>query len=421
MTGTRRQNITPAATRRLSQARRFVRGPVSSVGALWVLVLALAPGCAGPGAEFRHAECRPIAAEGQVRSYEFRSSIATSGMQGEQLVFHVGLVDSRSRPIRSAHGRYQDETGQVSARRTLMVLEPNKLFEPTMVDAVVSLPSAELGVREEDLPVFADFTVRRAGGELLARTRVRMPLGPSAGTVRQPDAVATAADEGGISPEPDGEPSPDREPAPSSRVRAPRPPSRRARAEAQSRIVRRSPPPADEPADDGWNRATAAPLPSETGAESEPPGPLTPPRGRRRTAPSPATREMPAPPVAPAALDPAQARQQLDRLHAQHAQLNPAWWWPIPSPQPSGPSLPAASSRAAEPRTAPPKSDRRSDDRAGLRYRKYVVRDGDTLRLIAARTLRDATRWREILALNRAEIDDPQKLTPGTTLLLPPE
>ena len=49
----------------------------------------------------------------------------------------------------------------------------------------------------------------------------------------------------------------------------------------------------------------------------------------------------------------------------------------------------------------------------------YKVRPHETLRSIARDTLRDSTRDREILGLNRDIIDDPTSLSPGTILTLP--
>jgi nucleoid-associated protein YgaU len=49
----------------------------------------------------------------------------------------------------------------------------------------------------------------------------------------------------------------------------------------------------------------------------------------------------------------------------------------------------------------------------------YIVRQGDTLSAIAARTLGDGTRWPEIHALNRDRIRDPNLILPGWELKLP--
>ena len=51
--------------------------------------------------------------------------------------------------------------------------------------------------------------------------------------------------------------------------------------------------------------------------------------------------------------------------------------------------------------------------------RLFVVRRGDTLWDIAASELGDATRWSEIVLLNRDKIDDPRLIHPGDLLTLP--
>ncbi len=49
----------------------------------------------------------------------------------------------------------------------------------------------------------------------------------------------------------------------------------------------------------------------------------------------------------------------------------------------------------------------------------YVVQSGDTLSEIAAAQLGQADRWSEIFELNRALINDPNKISPGQVLTLP--
>ena len=51
--------------------------------------------------------------------------------------------------------------------------------------------------------------------------------------------------------------------------------------------------------------------------------------------------------------------------------------------------------------------------------RTLTVHSGDTLWDIAAAQLGDPTRWAEIFAMNRDQIDDPQLILPGQVLTLP--
>jgi nucleoid-associated protein YgaU len=48
----------------------------------------------------------------------------------------------------------------------------------------------------------------------------------------------------------------------------------------------------------------------------------------------------------------------------------------------------------------------------------YVVQPGDSLSKIAREQLGDASRWREIFDLNRALINDPDKISPSQVLVL---
>ncbi len=57
---------------------------------------------------------------------------------------------------------------------------------------------------------------------------------------------------------------------------------------------------------------------------------------------------------------------------------------------------------------------RQSADRA----KRRIVRQGDTLSLIAYREYNDASQWRRIADYNR--IEDPQNLEPGMELVIPP-
>ena len=51
--------------------------------------------------------------------------------------------------------------------------------------------------------------------------------------------------------------------------------------------------------------------------------------------------------------------------------------------------------------------------------RTYVVRKGDTLSGIAEAELGDRERWRELFEINRAMLDDPDRIEPGQVLQLP--
>src|SRR5438477_2847954 len=49
----------------------------------------------------------------------------------------------------------------------------------------------------------------------------------------------------------------------------------------------------------------------------------------------------------------------------------------------------------------------------------YVVQHGDTLASISRKSYKTSTRWKQILDANRDVINDPKKLAPGQTLMIP--
>ncbi|PYL48715.1 MAG: hypothetical protein DMF40_03850 [Verrucomicrobia bacterium] len=49
----------------------------------------------------------------------------------------------------------------------------------------------------------------------------------------------------------------------------------------------------------------------------------------------------------------------------------------------------------------------------------YVVQHGDTLASISRKFYKTSTRWKQILDANRDVINDPKKLAPGQTLVIP--
>jgi LysM repeat protein len=50
----------------------------------------------------------------------------------------------------------------------------------------------------------------------------------------------------------------------------------------------------------------------------------------------------------------------------------------------------------------------------------YIVQHGDTLASISRKFYKTSSRWKQILDANRNVIDDPKKLSPGQTLVIPP-
>ena len=51
--------------------------------------------------------------------------------------------------------------------------------------------------------------------------------------------------------------------------------------------------------------------------------------------------------------------------------------------------------------------------------RIHIVQKGDTLSSISAKYYGSARQWRKILAANRDNLPDPNRLIPGTKLIIP--
>ncbi len=60
-----------------------------------------------------------------------------------------------------------------------------------------------------------------------------------------------------------------------------------------------------------------------------------------------------------------------------------------------------------------------TDKKSGSTPHTYVVRDGDTLASISRKFYKSSGRWKKIRDANKNVIDDPAKLKPGMTLVIP--
>lgn len=81
-----------------------------------------------------------------------------------------------------------------------------------------------------------------------------------------------------------------------------------------------------------------------------------------------------------------------------------------------GAPAPGDTTLALQPSADPAAKDASKDAKPA----KYVVKPGDTLVGVARKTLGSERRWEEILALNSARITDPDALSVGAELRLPP-
>jgi nucleoid-associated protein YgaU len=77
----------------------------------------------------------------------------------------------------------------------------------------------------------------------------------------------------------------------------------------------------------------------------------------------------------------------------------------VSSPQPTDTEIPASD----EPRVTSNKQSQRI----------HVVQKGDTLSSISAKYYGSSRQWRKILTANRDNLPDPNRLTPGSKLIIP--
>ncbi len=78
-----------------------------------------------------------------------------------------------------------------------------------------------------------------------------------------------------------------------------------------------------------------------------------------------------------------------------------------------------AAARVSDDSTRRAESSARENSIPGGMLRAYVVRPGDSLSSIARRLLGSESRWREIHALNRDRVPDPNRLRVGVELRIP--
>jgi len=127
--------------------------------------ISLTGGCASqPGITFESSRCEAPKEEGRVKALVFTSTFEANNLQGEQLLYQVRLFDLNRHALASRDGQYQTADGTVAATVSMMVLESPQTFK----DVRVSIPSQELAVPPNNLPIFAEIAVLKAGGERVA-------------------------------------------------------------------------------------------------------------------------------------------------------------------------------------------------------------------------------------------------------------
>lgn len=197
MMTTQPRRATPAATPDADRPGRWARR------LLGVLVAGGCCGCFQPSARFLKTDCVRGVDDDKQESLAFLSDIELNNLEGEQVVYRVGLLNAAGRPIRSSDGRYEDPSGQVCATKTYLAAGAPYTCE----DARVTIPMDQLEVKAEDQPVAAEYSVALANGTRLADRLAMLPFkfvmtasGPSVEPAPV-TAVATAERARGASPD----------------------------------------------------------------------------------------------------------------------------------------------------------------------------------------------------------------------------
>ncbi|MFH1749019.1 MAG: LysM peptidoglycan-binding domain-containing protein [Planctomycetota bacterium] len=351
-----------------------------------VLLLGLVGGCVSPRVTFLRVAASRVQQDGELQAVSFSSSIQTEGLAGQQIIYRVGLVNSKLRPLKSLDRRFQNPDGTVGASRALMVHEYSWTFE----DVKVTIPVSELEIQAQDLPVLAVFGIYLPGGERLAQETTVVPVYDAPQAPLQLEAGPDVVDESQPPEVPDFDigPKTGSQTVLQQKVRRDKLAKGQGTRKADTNLTMR---PAEEPATPDspylpeWWRSTTKRLESRVTdsmhgflkVERPKTIPSDKQSGEQQT---PTTR-----PVAPPASQPVPAK-------------------PAPSP-------------TSAPATKPEVQERGADEQP--EYRWYVVQSGDTLWEIAAKQLGDASRWDEIYELNRVELTSPAELQVGTKLRIP--
>ncbi len=137
-----------------------------------VLAAAVAGGCsAGPRVELISWMPKRVDKAGRLEAIEFPAVFQATGLEGQQLIYQVQVLDNRSRPLRSRTGSHETKSGGLGASRTLLVFQPRQRS-----DIVATIPAAAFSVSQERFPLRARIEVSRVTGERLASRLVVLPV-----------------------------------------------------------------------------------------------------------------------------------------------------------------------------------------------------------------------------------------------------
>ena len=130
----------------------------SRAGLLGFLVLFVSlagTGCVAPSGKILQAAYRTgVSREGEP-SVLFQSAFRVRGVQSEQILLEVTLLDRRGQPLRSENGRYRNASGIVAAGKSFPVHNGGGDYE----NVILSLPISELDFVRKTRPEMARFRV----------------------------------------------------------------------------------------------------------------------------------------------------------------------------------------------------------------------------------------------------------------------
>lgn len=347
----------------------------SVASAMLIAGACAAVGC-GERADFVVTAIEPVSLEGRFEGVNFDAGLRLRGVQAESVLYQVRVLDSSNRAVLSSDGTYENDLGEVAGSRALTLGGPDWVVPR----ARVTLPLEQLELREDHLPVFAEFSIVKSTGEVIGRKVEYLPIQPAR------DGWRWAA----------GEP-----PAEAPRVAAVRQPRETIRPPRGESRERPSTPAGDAPV------AQASPS-TPRSAATQPAPRVAAADNQRRASGSPPSSAGTAPPSTSAAPSSAAPRTATARPPAAAA--------PTPRAEPANPTA------AARPSTPPPATrlaPQPSPRAARPPQRVYVVQRGDTLSTIALRFYGDADRWEDIYELNRAVLRSPHGVREGMVLRLP--
>lgn len=356
----------------------------SGMLAATALHLALCVGCA-PRVSFMDARVEPIGDRDALKAVMFHSTFKASGLDSQQLLYRVRLLDRNQRPIQSRDKRFADSQGSVSALRTLMVLQSPWVFE----NEQLSIPAEQLEVAPSDLPASAEFAVFQTEGQLLGQQIVPLPVDA---VPNESGSLAYAWRPGRVYA---SRVEPAQRTAPARQTTQPQRDA--ARRDRYGRVVAAEPEPPTAPA-----RAAEPERPAPSPYASAAPAPRSEPRP---APPPPAPRAAyNQPPQSTSDPNSLSYDERLRRALDTYTRQRSTDWNEI----------------GAERRpTPPPARDPAPQTQGEAGTRLYVVQPGDTLWTIARDRLGDGDRWQEVFDLNRDRLETPDQLRQGMVVVLP--